>query len=46
MHVINSFAYCYPLANIISLDLAQSDPIKQCLMYTQGYLLEQFYDER
>ncbi len=29
----SSFTYCYHLGNVISLGLAQSDPIKQRLLY-------------
>jgi hypothetical protein len=33
MYVSSSIAYCYHSANVISSGLAQSDPIKWCLLY-------------
>jgi hypothetical protein len=33
MFVSSSLCYCYHLVNVVSLGLAQSDPIKQRLVY-------------
>ena len=48
MYVSSSFAYCYHSVNVISLDLAQKEPIKSHLLYliflanTSKYRLQAF----